>query len=92
MKPVVTLFPPESKISDSQNDQNKYLRIIKESIEEGELKKDIYKHQETSCLKIHLNTTVSVLVSVSAEMEIYFQFLCYQFRLKRKERIARERF
>jgi len=49
-------------------------------------------HQENSCLKIYLNTTVSVLVSVSAEMEKYFQFLCYQFRLKRKERIARERF
>ena len=39
MKPLVTLFPPKSKVSNSQNDQNEYLRIIKESIEEGKREK-----------------------------------------------------
>ena len=39
VKPPATLFPPESKISNSQNDQNEYLRIIKESIEERKKEK-----------------------------------------------------
>ena len=39
MKPLVALFPPKPKVSNSQNDQNEYLRIIKESIEEGKMEK-----------------------------------------------------
>ena len=44
IKPSVTLFPPKSKISNSQNDQNEYLRIIKESIEEGKMEKKEKNH------------------------------------------------
>ena len=50
MKPLVTLFPPRSKVSNSQNDQNEYLRIIKESIEEdqkGREKKKSWISEET---------------------------------------------
>ena len=50
MKPLVTLFPPRSKVSNSQNDQNEYLRIIKESIEEdqkGKEKKKSWISEET---------------------------------------------
>ena len=50
MKPSVTLFSPRSKVSNSQNDQNEYLRIIKESIEEdqkGREKKKSWVSEET---------------------------------------------
>ena len=41
MNPPVKLFPPESKISSSSlNDQNMYLKILKESVEETKIEKE----------------------------------------------------
>ena len=40
MKPSVTLFPPKSKVSNSRDEQNENLRIIKESIEEDQKGKE----------------------------------------------------
>ena len=41
MNPPAKLFPPESKISSSSlNDQNMYLKILKESVEERKIEKE----------------------------------------------------
>ena len=39
-KPSVNLFPPKSKVSNSQDDQNEHLRVIKESIDEDQKRKE----------------------------------------------------
>ena len=45
MNPPVKLFPPESKISSSSlNDQNMYLKILKESMEETKIEKERRNH------------------------------------------------
>ena len=61
MKPLVTLFPPKSKVSNSQNDQNEYLRIIKESIEEGKMEKKEKKSWISEATFKILNRKVKVL-------------------------------